>query len=404
MSAILDKLLKGQKVEFKQLWEVTVWDKRFNAVENHKQPKVDKYYYFLASDLKSLAVEKGEIKLLTTNISDLWTTEELVGDKVKEGEIIAIPWGGNPVVQYYKGKFVTADNRIATSNNTKYLDNKYLYYFLLNKIDLISSFYRGSGIKHPSMADVLNLEIPIPPLDVQAEIVRILDAFTAVTAELTAELNMREKQYQYYRDKLLTFSDNEIIWKSLGDLVLPTQNIKWKETLSSYRYIDLSSVDKVNNNIGETLEISSKNAPSRAQKIVKEADIIFATTRPTQMRVAIIPKQFNEQIASTGYCILRANQEEVIPKWIYYNLSLARFKAYLEENQSGVAYPAISDGLVKEFMIPVPSLKEQKRIVEILDKFETLTHSITQGLPKEIALRQRQYEYYREQLLDFPKN
>ena len=404
MSAILDKLLKGQKVEFKQLWEVTVWDKRFNAVENHKQPKVDKYYYFLASDLKSLAVEKGEIKLLTTNISDLWTTEELVGDKVKEGEIIAIPWGGNPVVQYYKGKFVTADNRIATSNNTKYLDNKYLYYFLLNKIDLISSFYRGSGIKHPSMADVLNLEIPIPPLDVQAEIVRILDAFTAVTAELTAELNMREKQYQYYRDKLLTFSDNEIIWKSLGDLVLPTQNIKWKETLSSYRYIDLSSVDKVNNNIGETLEISSKNAPSRAQKIVKEADIIFATTRPTQMRVAIIPKQFNEQIASTGYCILRANQEEVIPKWIYYNLSLARFKAYLEENQSGVAYPAISDGLVKEFMIPVPSLKEQKRIVEILDKFETLTHSITQGLPKEIALRQRQYEYYREQLLDFAKN
>ena len=400
MSAILDKLLKGQKVEFKQLWEVTVWDKRFNAVENHKQPKVDKYYYFLASDLKSLAVEKGEIKLLTTNISDLWTTEELVGDKVKEGEIIAIPWGGNPVVQYYKGKFVTADNRIATSNNTKYLDNKYLYYFLLNKIDLISSFYRGSGIKHPSMADVLNLEIPIPPLDVQAEIVRILDTFTAVTAEL----NMREKQYQYYRDKLLTFSDNEIIWKSLGDLVLPTQNIKWKETLSSYRYIDLSSVDKVNNNIGETLEISSKNAPSRAQKIVKEADIIFATTRPTQMRVAIIPKQFNEQIASTGYCILRANQEEVIPKWIYYNLSLARFKAYLEENQSGVAYPAISDGLVKEFMIPVPSLKEQKRIVEILDKFETLTHSITEGLPKEIALRQRQYEYYREQLLDFAKN
>lgn len=246
--------------------------------------------------------------------------------------------------------------------------------------------------------------IPIPPLDVQAEIVRILDAFTAVTAELTAELNMREKQYQYYRDKLLTFSDNEIIWKSLGDLVLPTQNIKWKETLSSYRYIDLSSVDKVNNNIGETLEISSKNAPSRAQKIVKEADIIFATTRPTQMRVAIIPKQFNEQIASTGYCILRANQEEVIPKWIYYNLSLARFKAYLEENQSGVAYPAISDGLVKEFMIPVPSLKEQKRIVEILDKFEALTHSITEGLPKEITLREQQYEYYREQLIDFPKN
>ena len=276
---------------------------------------------------------------------------------------------------------------------------RYVFHFLMSKYQFIKSLGTGSQTNINAQI-VKNLEIPVPPLDVQAEIVRILDTFTAVTAEL----NMREKQYQYYRDKLLTFSDNEIIWKSLGDLVLPTQNIKWKETLSSYRYIDLSSVDKVNNNIGETLEISSKNAPSRAQKIVKEADIIFATTRPTQMRVAIIPKQFNEQIASTGYCILRANQEEVIPKWIYYNLSLARFKAYLEENQSGVAYPAISDGLVKEFMIPVPSLKEQKRIVEILDKFETLTHSITQGLPKEIALRQRQYEYYREQLLDFAKN
>lgn len=159
----LEKLLDGAEVEWKPLWSVTTWDKRFNAVEKEKQPKVIKYHYYLASELKPLIVDGGNVKLLTTNESDIWTTEELVQSNISEGEIIAIPWGGNPIVQYYKGKFVTADNRIATSNNTKILDNKFLYYFLLSKLDVISSFYRGSGIKHPSMYHVLEMLIPIPP-------------------------------------------------------------------------------------------------------------------------------------------------------------------------------------------------------------------------------------------------
>ena len=385
MSAILDKLLKGQKVEFKQLWEVTVWDKRFNAVENHKQPKVDKYYYFLASDLKSLAVEKGEIKLLTTNISDLWTTEELVGDKVKEGEIIAIPWGGNPVVQYYKGKFVTADNRIATSNNTKYLDNKYLYYFLLNKIDLISSFYRGSGIKHPSMADVLNLEIPIPPLDVQAEIVRILDAFTAVTAEL----NMREKQYQYYRDKLLTFSDDEIEYKTL-DQFSTNLDSKRKPITSGLResggipYYGASGiVDYVKDYIfdGDYLLISEDGANLLA--------------RSTPIAFSISGKSW---VNNHAHVLKFETYEE--RKFVEYYLNNIDLTPYI----SGAAQPKLNKQNLNNIKLPYPKLEEQKRIVEILDKFETLTHSITQGSPKEIALRQRKYEYYREQLLDFAKN
>ena len=205
----LEKLLDGAEVEWKPLWSVTTWDKRFNAVEKEKQPKVIKYHYYLASELKPLIVDGGNVKLLTTNESDIWTTEELVQSNISEGEIIAIPWGGNPIVQYYKGKFVTADNRIATSNNTKILDNKFLYYFLLSKLDVISSFYRGSGIKHPSMYHVLEMLIPIPPLPVQTEIVRILDALTALTSELTSELILRRKQYEYYREKLLSFDSLE---------------------------------------------------------------------------------------------------------------------------------------------------------------------------------------------------
>ena len=90
------------------------------------------------------------------------------------------------------------------------MDNKFLYYFLLSKLDVISSFYRGSGIKHPSMYHVLEMLIPIPPLPVQTEIVRILDALTALTSELTSELILRQKQYEYYREKLLSFDSLEL--------------------------------------------------------------------------------------------------------------------------------------------------------------------------------------------------
>ena len=103
----MEKLLDRVDVEWKELWQVTIWDKKFNAVERDKQPRVIKYHYFLAKDLKSLVLETGNIKLLTTNLSNLWTSEELAGEKVSEGEVIAIPWGGNPVVQYYKRAFKT---------------------------------------------------------------------------------------------------------------------------------------------------------------------------------------------------------------------------------------------------------------------------------------------------------
>ena len=153
----------------------------------------------------------------------------------------------------------------------------------------------------------------------------------------------------------------------------------------------------------ETIEITRENAPSRAKKIVLKDDVIFATTRPTQQRLCLITEEFSGQIASTGYCVLRADKNEVLPRWIFYFITSSRFRNYVEENQSGSAYPAISDSIVKEFKIPIPPLAEQERIVSILDKFDALTSSITEGLPREIELRQKQYEYYRNMLLSFPK-
>ncbi|AKH76514.1 restriction endonuclease subunit S [Leptospira interrogans serovar Bratislava] len=285
----------------------------------------------------------------------------------------------------------------------------YLYYFLTsNSVQTYWTNKINSGsVSNLNLDIIKTLPIPIPPLPVQVEIVRILDAFTELTTELTAELaselTARKKQYNYYRDQLLRFEQGEVEWKTLGEVTLPTNNIRWSDTDHSYRYIDLTSVSRENNLITETSKITARNAPSRAQKLVEKDDVIFATTRPTQQRLCLINDEYAGEVASTGYCVLRAKVDEILPKWIYYCISSIEFKIYVQENQSGSAYPAISDAKVKEFKLPIPPLAEQERIVAILDKFDALTNSISEGLPREIRLRQKQYEYYRELLLSFPK-
>lgn len=190
-------------------------------------------------------------------------------------------------------------------------------------------------------------------------------------------------------------------WVPLNKLCMETKNIKWKEATGNYQYIDLSSVSRDIHMITETTQINSKNAPSRAQKVIEKDDVIFATTRPTLRRFAIINDDYSGNIASTGYCVLRADASLVLPKWIYYNISTIAFNDYVEKNQEGSAYPSISDARVKEFKIPVPDINEQKRIVSVLDKFDSLVNDISIGLPAELKARRSQYEYYRGKLLTF---
>ena len=257
------------------------------------------------------------------------------------------------------------------------------------------------------------ISIPIPPLPVQQEIVNILDKFTALEAELEAELEARRKQYEYYRNQLLTpievdgkwlMNGVEVEWKTLGEVCLKTENIKWKENQNiDYQYIDLSSVNRDNNKITETKTINSTNAPSRAKQIVYKDDVIFGTTRPTLKRYTLITSKYHNQICSTGFCVLRANQKLLLPKFLFFILTTSSFYNYIDNNQEGAGYPSISDSIVKKFQIPIPPLSEQERIVEILDKFDKLVNDISEGLPAEIKARRKQYEYYRGKLLNFKK-
>ncbi len=209
-----------------------------------------------------------------------------------------------------------------------------------------------------------------------------------------------------YVEKLL--DGVEVVWFPISEVTERTTNIKWRETSESLQYIDLTSVSIDTKKIIKTTEVKASNAPSRAQKLVKKDDVLFATTRPTQMRYCLIDEEYNGAVASTGYCVLRVKRDMTLPKWILHLISSSDFKKYLEENQSGSAYPAISDAKVKDFSIPIPcpdnpekSLAIQAEIVRILDAFTAMTAELIAELTAELNMRKKQYNYYRDQLLSF---
>ncbi|MDR2499120.1 MAG: restriction endonuclease subunit S [Tannerellaceae bacterium] len=283
---------------------------------------------------------------------------------------------------------------------------KYLFYFLKNIQEKIYNLKKGGGIPHVHGSDLAKFLIPIPPLAIQQEIANILDKFTELEEALEAELEARKKQYEYYRSKLLTFDETskDIRWMTLGEICIKTENIKWKEVSSQeFLYIDLSSVNRDNNQIAETQVICFEDAPSRAQQIVRAEDVIFGTTRPTLKRFCFITPKYDGQICSTGFCVLRANKDVVLPKYLFFILTTVDFYNYVENYQEGAGYPSITNSKVFNYIAGIPPLQEQARIVAILDKFDALVNDIAIGLPAEIKMRRKQYEYYRNKLLTFKK-
>lgn len=380
-------------VEYVSLWEVTIWDKRFNSVDRKKQPIIISYPYLLAADLFKLEQSSGDVFLLSTGEQTGWTTEELASNYLCNGEVVSIPWGKSrpvkEVLKYFKGKFVTADNRIATSNDTTKLSNKYLYYWMLNNGEIIDSFYRGSGIKHPNMNDVLNMQIPLPPLPVQKEIVHILDNLaeltTELTAELTSELTARKQQYEYYRDCLLTFGD-EVERKTLNQI---SENLDAKRkpvTKSSrqqgeYPYYGASGIaDYVNDYIfdGDYLLISEDGAN------------LIARTTPIAFSVCgkIWVNNHAHIVQFTDYPSRRFVE-------IYLN------SIDLNKYISTAAQPKLTKENLNKIPIPYPDYSIREQIVEILDRFDKQWNDITECLHVEIRTRGQQYEYYRDKLLTF---
>ena len=185
--------------EQRKLWELTIWDKKFNEVEAYKQPKVIKYPYVLADVFNQIEDPNGDVRLLSTGTYVGYTTKEKAGSNLCCGEVVAIPWGGVANVKYYSGYFVTADNRIATSSNLNILSNKYLHWWMESNVDKIQNTYRGASIQHPSMNDVLSLTIQYPCIDEQNKIAERLDNIDGLITLHQRERSRKEDTHQWQK-------------------------------------------------------------------------------------------------------------------------------------------------------------------------------------------------------------
>lgn len=305
--------------------------------------------------------------------------------------------------------FWTVDTIFYTEIDEAQIRPKYLYYFLTTVG--LGEMNQAGGVPSQTQSVLNKLKIPIPcpgnpekSLAIQSVIVRILDKFSALTAELTAELTMRKKQYNYYRDQLLSFKEGEVNWTTLGNEELFHICAGGTPSKSKAEYWDNGSIpwlksESCNNKPVYFSKdfISELGLKKSTAKLLPKNTTLIALVGATIFKTAFLEFEAttNQNIAS-----IKSTKENIIAdKFIFYFLT----NLYNTLKSEMRNYGMLNLTNLRQFRIPIPCIAEQKRIVSILDKFDTLTNSITEGLPREIELRQKQYEYYRDLLFSFPK-
>jgi type I restriction enzyme S subunit len=416
------KHLAPEGVLKRSLWEVTIWDKKFNGVEKTKQKTNIEFRHVSAELLKTMS-NVGQVKLLSTGNFEGWTTEEIAGNYLNNSEVISIPSGGTANIKYYSGKFVDSGNILAVSSDKNSFSLKYVYYWLLNNNSIIQNYFRGSGVKHPDMKGILELMIPIPPLEIQNEIVRILDNFSKLEAkleaELEAELEARTQQYEYYRNKLLDFSNGFVGVPKIDKMIKEfcpegvnrfiisdvfefrngytpskAKSEYWDNgTIPWFRMEDIRKNGSIlNDSIQKVTILAVKNKP------FPKNSIIVGTTATIGVHALItVDSLANQQFT---YLMLKKEfNSRVSIKYFYYYMYI--IDLWLQNSVTKNGFALVNTNNFKKIEIPLPPLEIQNEIVKILDSFSELVTSISEGLPAEIKARKQQYEYYRNKLLNF---
>lgn len=272
---------------------------------------------------------------------------------------------------------------------------KYLAYFFQSEIFQTQKmkYITGAKVRRVSSGDLSKIKIPIPSsnnpeksLAIQSEIVRILDKFTALTAKLTAKLTMRKKQYNYYRDKLLSFEEGGVEWKTLGEIV----KMRAGQHISARNIVDGKEGDFVYPCFGGNGirgYVKEKSHDGEHLLIGRQGALCGNVQR------------MKGQFYATEHAVVVSAMQGIDIDWAFHMLTTMNLNQYASKS----AQPGLAVGKLQELKLLVPSIERQKYIAKILDKFDTLTSSITEGLPREIELRQKQYEYYRDLLFSFPK-
>lgn len=285
---------------------------------------------------------------------------------------------------------------------------KYIYYLLANNQHYFQAKVRHGGIPTLDALVVKNYKIPLPPIEVQTEIVRILDKFTSLEAELEAELDCRKRQYEYYRDKLLSFDNvggQEVEWKKMSEVgtFIRGNGLQKKdfteEGVGCIHYGQLYT--HYGTSATETITYCSSELAKKLRKAEK-GDIVIATTSENVEDVCkAVAWLGEEEIAVSGDAFIYKHTQN--PKYMAYLFQTASFFNYKKKKATGTKVIRLTGEAMGNYLAPIPSLEEQHRIVSILDRFESLTTSLQSGLPAEIAARRQQYEHYRDKLLTFKR-
>ena len=380
----LEKLLDGAEVKWKPLGKVTDI-KTGQSVSKNIIAQNPGIYPVINSGREPLG------------FINVWNTEnDPIGITTRGAGVGSITWQEG---KYFRGNL----NYSVTIKSEYELNVRFLYHVLLHFQKEIHNLCSFTGIPALNASELKKLEIPIPPLPIQTKIVKILDALTALTSELTSELTLRRKQYEYYREKLL--SEEELIKlgataENLGDVTSissggtpstkePTYwvggNIPWIKSESCKNKL----IDEIKHHITE-VGLQNSNA-----KLLSPNTTLMAMVGATIFKTAFLPFEAttNQNIAA----IKSKNELSITDKFIFYYLT--NMYDFFISKLSG--YNMVNLSQIKNIKILLPPLEEQQRIVAILDKFEALTNSITEGLPLAIEQSQKRYEYYRELLLSF---
>ena len=291
------------------------------------------------------------------------------------------------------------------------LSSRYLYHVLLANSGTLYVLAGGGAQPNLSSTKLMEtFEIPVPPIVVQEEIAKILDRFAEYAAELQAELQARQEQYEYYRNKLLTFNEigggiQGVIWMKMSEIgtFIRGNGLQKKDFTESG--IPCIHYGQIYTHYGTFATKTKSYVSSETAKKCKKAhcgDLVFATVSENIDDVCkCVAWLGNEEICISGDSLAFSHNQN--PKYIAYYFQTYAFARYKRSRVTGTKVIRLHQSQLEQFEIPIPSLAEQARIVNILDKFERLVSDLVQGLPAESAAVQEQYEYYRDKLLSFPE-
>ena len=285
---------------------------------------------------------------------------------------------------------------------------KFVFYYMFVIDEWCKKNVNAGNFASVDMKRFKKLEFPLPPIEVQTEIVRILDKFTSLEAELEAELDCRKRQYEYYRDKLLSFENvggQEVEWKKMSEVFdmrngyTPSKAKAeyWEGgTIPWFRMEDIRENGRI---LSDSIQHITMEGVKKG-KLFPANSFILATTATIGEHALVIADSLANQ-RFTNLTVCKSLSDRLLVKFVFHYMFIVDEWCKKNINVSGFA--SVDMNKFKKLEFPIPSLEEQHRIVNILDRFESLTTSLQSGLPAEIAARRQQYEHYRDKLLTFKR-